>query len=148
ADVQLAPRAAAFDGARAAGWRVRDDAVVLPNALPEPPATRAGFTGGVSEIVFFGSLEIRKGFDLFLDAVRDLPDELPVAFLGADAEMSDGVPATVAVRRALAGRPFALRTDLDRDRALAYLRGPGRLAVLPYVAANFPYAAVECAQHG
>src|SRR5262249_19614648 len=143
-DVQLAPCRAALDWARAAGWRVRPDARVLANAWPDPAEGKPPPAGGAEEVVFLGRLEVRKGIAPFLDVVSHLPAGLPVTFLGADAELPDGVPGSVAVRRRLTDRPFTLRTGLDTEQALAYLRGPGRLAVMPSLAETVPYAVLEC----
>jgi GT2 family glycosyltransferase len=93
-------------------------------------------------------MEIRKGFDIFVEAARHLPPGLPVTFLGKDTRLGDGPPASDEARRVLAGRPVTLLTRCNQEEALAYLRGPGRLAVMPSLMDNYPFTVIECAALG
>jgi glycosyltransferase involved in cell wall biosynthesis len=147
-DVQLAPCRRLLDCARSNQWRVRPDAQVLGGGFPDAPPNPTQDPGEPREVVFFGRLETRKGLEVFLDACDRLPPGLRLTFLGPDADRHDGRPASAWVRERLRGRPAELLLELDREQALAYLRGPGRLAVMPAPADPFPYAVVECATQG
>ncbi len=111
------------------------------------PPGRLSSSGEVKEIVFFGRLEVRKGLLLFLEACRHL-GPMPLAFVGKDEVLPGGRRASAVVRQALAGRPFSLHTNLDQEQALAYLRQPGRVCVLPSLADNLPFALIECGTQG
>jgi glycosyltransferase involved in cell wall biosynthesis len=145
ADVQLSPSAYMLDYVRRIGWSVRPDARVVPypNALPQ--SVPAGAGDGTPEIVFFGRLEVRKGLEVFLRAIRELPAAVPVTFLGRVNSLPDGRPATDLIRETMRGRRYALRTGLDREQALAYLAGGNRLAVIASLADNSPFTVIECA---
>ncbi len=117
-------------------------------AYPEPKKGVARSNGEVTEIVFFGRLEIRKGLEIFLDALEELPTNLPVTFLGKDTQFNDGPMASSEARRRLAGRHVNLLLNCNQEQAVAYLRGPGRLAVMPSLVDNYPFTVIECATQG
>ncbi len=147
ADVQRSPTRYVLEQARASGWVVRADAQVDGYPFPDRPDRPGDSSGEVREIVFFGRLEVRKGLLLFLEACRHLTP-LPLAFVGKDTVLPDGRRASAVIRQALPGRRVSLHTNLDHAQALAYLRQPGRLAVLPSLADNLPFALIECGTQG
>jgi O-antigen biosynthesis protein len=148
ADVQLAPCRYMLGYARTAGWDVRDEARVVGYAFPEPAGGLADCDGTVNELVFFGRLETRKGLEVFLDAVRDLDPSLKLTFLGKDTDLPDAGWASDLVRTSLPGRKVTILTDRNQEQAVAYLRGRGRLAVMPSLMDNFPFTVIECATQG
>jgi O-antigen biosynthesis protein len=108
----------------------------------------------IRELVFFGRLETRKGVALMMNAIDSLREHEPQAarqlhavtltFLGKDPQS-----ASVQIGKRCAewrGAP-ACQFELDRDRnsALQYLQGPGRVAVIPSLTENSPYTVMECA---
>jgi glycosyltransferase involved in cell wall biosynthesis len=129
------------------GWQVRVDARVVPNCFPHTAAEVAHREGPVQELVFFGRLEQRKGLKLFLEVAKSLPPQVSVAFLGKEVPI-DGVNSGELIQRALAGRAYAVHTNLDRDQALEYLSAPHRVAVIPSLTENFPFTVLECATKG
>ncbi|MDW8284411.1 MAG: glycosyltransferase [Myxococcales bacterium] len=154
ADVVISPSAYMLGWLQSQGWRLPRTCYVQPNVLPRAvraPAVPGGEPLPVRELVFFGRLEPRKGLVLFCDALERLPAEvsrtLVVTFLGKDSPMS-GPCATGAeyVRRRGAAWPFRFQLLSDRSfaEAVAYLRGPGRLAVMASLAENSPYTVLEC----
>jgi glycosyltransferase involved in cell wall biosynthesis/GT2 family glycosyltransferase len=104
----------------------------------------------VSEIVFFGRLEIRKGLVLFCDALDRLAGDpgikdVRITFLGKLTKINDRDGAEVLADRAKAW-PWAWQIVSDRDQsgALEYLQGPGRLALIPSIVDNLPNTVLEC----
>jgi glycosyltransferase involved in cell wall biosynthesis len=149
-DIQLAPCRYMFDYARSNQWRVRADSPVVGYGFPDAP--RAVLVDPspqpLREIVFFGRLEARKGLEIFLDACDHLPAELTFSFLGKDTTLNNGRTAGSWIPERLAGRQVVVQLMLNQEQALNYLRQPGRLAIMPSLADNFPYTVIECATQG
>lgn len=147
ADAQLSPSLYMLDYMRGCGWAVRPEAWAgqpYPEAEFEPPVVDAA----TPELVFFGRLETRKGLEIFVDAVRKLPADVPITFLGKDHVVRDGTPSVQYLRARMGERPHRLLTDHNRARALAYLAEGNRLAVIPSLAETFGYTVAECAVNG
>ncbi len=147
ADVQASPSRYLLEYVRQAGWAVRPDALVAPYPVPDAPGPPPGLGDGPPEVVFFGRLETRKGLELFVEVARGLPPEVRLTFLGRPSVVG-GEPAIGYIRDRLRGRRYQLLTDRGREEALRYLAEGGRLAIMPALADNYPYAVVECAAHG
>jgi GT2 family glycosyltransferase len=100
--------------------------------------------------VFFGRLEERKGLVLFCDALDRLlaaggPRPGRVTFLGKPGRVGPRRAELFIAERAVRWDvPHALVGDRDRAGAQAYLREPGRLAVIPSLEDNSPYTVLEC----
>ncbi|MBY0526020.1 MAG: glycosyltransferase [Gemmataceae bacterium] len=149
ADIQCSPCHSMLEHARSVGWNVRSDAQVIPFAMPDPvPGSVHGPGAGNLELVFFGPLETRGGLDLFVQAVRELPVDIPVTFLGKDAMGATGLSGVDFIRANLDCRPLALLTDLDHEQAMGYLRAGNRLAVIPSLAESYPGTVIDCTVNG
>jgi glycosyltransferase involved in cell wall biosynthesis len=156
AEVVVSPSAYLLGDLERRGWRLPErtfvQQLVLPPAALAPAAADASGpagAGAIDELVFFGRLEPRKGFLLFCDALDALVgrvrgSRLRVTFLGRPA-LVDGRPATAVLdeRRARWPWPVTVLPDLDQPEALAYLRGAGRLAVVPSTGDNLPLTVLE-----
>lgn len=106
----------------------------------------------VGELVFSGSLEQRCGLALFcdtLDRMRSKPLRFRVAFMGNPGTVS-GQSGVSYIQERSRNWPWPVRilTDLDRLARLNYLRGQGRLAVIPSLADNLPDSVRECLDAG
>lgn len=152
ADVVISPSQYMLDWMARQGWRITAPTHVIQNLMPAAAiAAHAHATAplAVTEWVFFGRLERRKGLLLFLDALRRLPEELRrrvhVTFLGKAIQSAD-FDSLACIREAMADwpQPPQILTDRDRDQALDYLRGPGRVAVIASLVENSPYTVLEC----
>ena len=156
ADVVVSPSAYMVHWCQSQGWTFPRDTYVQPYVVP--PGTGLVKPGhavqtAITEIVFFGRLDIRKGLHLFCDAIhqshlRNRPD-VTVVFLGRSADINGLNSAEVVRRRSKKWQcPVKLITDLGRDEAVEYLRGSGRLAVIASLADNSPNTVYECLSNG
>jgi len=158
ADVLVAPSAHVLGWLRARGWPVPTRVFVQQNVYPEGIAedgrAKASATRGpVQELVFFGRLEARKGLKIFVAALDCLAREgvpLPaVTFLGANTTTVAGdAIGWVRTRLLSLGVEVTHLDGWDRAAALAYLRGSGRLAVIPSLLENSPYTVLEMVLEG
>ena len=103
----------------------------------------------MEEVVFFGRLETRKGLEVFCDALDLLADEserldFSVCFMGSETPI-EGVPAGDYLSERARRWPWPSRVESDRDQleAVAYVREPGRLAVMPSPVDNSPNTVLE-----
>lgn len=152
ADVVVSPSQYMLDWMAQRGWRISAPTHVIQNLMPADAIATgehepAAFA--VTEWVFFGRLERRKGLHVFLDALRRVPPELRqrvrVTFLGK-AILTPDFDSLALIREKMADWPLPPRilTDRDRDQALEYLRGPGRVAIIASLVENSPYTVLEC----
>jgi glycosyltransferase involved in cell wall biosynthesis/GT2 family glycosyltransferase len=153
ADVLWSPSAHMLAWMRREGWRLPERILLKPYILLDLPPTRVLAAQKTPELVFFGRLETRKGLDLFCDALdrltkQDVEPRL-VTFLGKIASVN-GIASDEYLRRRSERWTFRwqLIGDLDRDAAMAYLRQPNRVAVLPSRIDNLPYTVLECLGSG
>ena len=147
ADVQMSPSRYMLDYVERQGWKVGDAVVAYPFPDPVVPTPRTD-DQAPTEVVFFGRLEIRKGLDLFLDAVSDIPAGVGVTFLGRDTVLPSGQLATAYIEHRLRGRSFQIHADLMREQALKYLAAENRLAVIASLSETFGFTVAECAVNG
>jgi glycosyltransferase involved in cell wall biosynthesis len=135
-------------------WEMPGRCHVQQNVLPhsawpvEPPA--APLLHEINELVYFGTLETRKGVVLFCDALDAIPSAIAkkiqiVTFLGRES-IVDGIPARTYVQKRAQRWPFPFQmiTGHDADRTMDYLRQKNRLAVIPSLLENSPYRVLEC----
>lgn len=149
ATVQMSPSRYMLEYARNIHWKVRADARVLPNPFPEPLLDRQGECGPAApEIVFFGRLEALKGLEVFVEAAKNLDPRIPLRFVGKNASLPNAGLASEYIKAQLKGRDVSLLTNLNWEQALTYLSKGNRLAVIPSLAENLPYAVIECAVNG
>lgn len=152
ADAVISPSQYMVDWMRHRGWRWSSPTHVIQNLMPEavaeaPQEETSAFS--IVEWVFFGRLEQRKGLLIFLEALRQVPEEMRerirITFLGK-AIVTPQFDSAAVIREKLADWPQPPRLILDygRDQALDYLRQPGRVAVIASLVENSPYTVLEC----
>jgi len=160
ADVVVSPSAHLLAWMTDRGWELPEQAFVIPyftraEATGSPPDVPAGAVDGrISRLSFFGRVDERKGVKLLVDALNEVDPArlqgLELEFLGKTT--SSWPPTRVLgllsdeARRALAGVSFL--TDLDQPQALAHLKRPGTLAVIPSLHDNSPNTIYECLEEG
>lgn len=152
ADGVISPSQYMLTWCRQQGMVLPYHSIVQPNLLSgmAPDGTPAQ---PVSEIVFFGRLEFRKGIVQFCNAIDRLAalGNLPtcVTFLGKFGRVGDEHAGLYIGRRAAAWNTrVQIHSRLDKDAALAYLSQPGKIAVMPSVSENSPYTVYECLLQG
>lgn len=145
-----------------AGWRLPSDIRTIPyftehqlksiidgtDFLTDRPPTAP-----LCELVFFGRIEERKGVKVFTDALKSLEPELlagiEVTFLGRLATFDeDDLLDLLELPTREALKAVNFRSDYDQTRAVAYLRQPGRLAIVPSLLDNSPNTVYECIEFG
>jgi GT2 family glycosyltransferase/glycosyltransferase involved in cell wall biosynthesis len=153
ADVLWSPSSHMIAWMRREGWRLPRRIVKKPYILLDVDAGTGRPAAPRPELVFFGRLETRKGLDLFCDAIDRLVARnlIPprVTFLGKTASVN-GRPSEDYLRDRARSWPFPWKivSNLDRNRAMAYLKAPDRVAVLPSRIDNLPYTVLECLGSG
>ena len=152
ADAVISPSQYMVDWMRHRGWRWSSPTHVIQNLMPDaqtelPSVDVPAFN--ITEWVFFGRLERRKGLLVFLDALRQIPADLrarmQVTFLGK-AIVTPQFDSAAVIADKLADWPgvVTLLPDYDRDQALDYLQQPGRVAIIASLVENSPYTVLEC----
>ena len=176
ADAVVAPSDYMLEYVRQRGWAVPHNSFVIPNvvqvpAVPSGDGSSAAATVGavepVTELVFFGRLEERKGTRLLIAALEHLYslDPVPpalaavrnITFLGRDqqdlktrSEASWLLAGALDAIKQYTNATFSYQflSTMDRDEALVYLQNSSRLALLPSLADNSPSTVLECIAHG
>jgi glycosyltransferase involved in cell wall biosynthesis len=152
ADVVVGPSEYLLRQYESYGWSLPERTYVQPYPFRlddiEPQARRTD----VKELVFFGRLETRKGLWLFCEALDRISERLRghvVTFMGRMTDVG-GVPSAALIIERASRWPFRVRllTQLNQTDAVAYLREPGRLAVMPSLADNSPCVLYECMSNG
>ncbi|NII12387.1 glycosyltransferase [Oleiagrimonas sp. C23AA] len=150
ADAVISPSQYMIDWTRQRGWQLPDQVHVIQNLMPDGlEAPAESVSAPITEWVFFGRLERRKGLFIFLDALKRVPADrrqrIRVTFLGK-AIQSEQFDSLAAIGERLHDWPHPPRiiADHDRDQALAYLQQPGRVAIIASLVENSPYTVLEC----
>jgi glycosyltransferase involved in cell wall biosynthesis len=158
ADVLVSPSRYLIDWMVEHGWAMPQRTSVIQNVVGGAERIGAAWADwrgqGVTELVLFGRQEVRKGLELFCDALdllhrtTDLA-AVTVTFLGKFSHVAGLHSGIYVVERARRWRaPLRLVTVYDQGEALDYLSRPGVLAVIPSLAENSPCVVAECLQFG
>jgi hypothetical protein len=160
ADAVVSPSAYLVDWMRGQGWELPSQTFVIPHVSrsgatgePPPPPVRAD-SKRVDRVAFFGRLEERKGLRPFLAALNALEPELlervEVEFIGrpTSAWPVERVTELLSETTVRALRGVSFQPALDQHQALARLRRPGTLAVMPSFEENSPNTVYECLENG
>jgi glycosyltransferase involved in cell wall biosynthesis len=156
ADVIVGPSRHLIDWMGQAGWNLPAQRHVIPyfteahtidvHSRVQPAAERSD---PLTELVFFGRLEERKGVRVLTGALNllgpKLLDGVTVAFVGREATLTRAdVTAMIDpdVRDRL-GR-LLFHGHFDQAQARAYLKQPGRVAIVPSYLDNSPNVVYEC----
>jgi glycosyltransferase involved in cell wall biosynthesis/GT2 family glycosyltransferase len=151
-DFVVSPSRYMVEYLRGTGWSFQTDPVVLglPYLAPEKkpaPGTKAA----TKRLVFFGRLETRKGFPLFVSSLRLLFAQEPAALQGIEEivflgdEQEPGAVDHVRGELSALQIPVLHVAGADSDAAQMYLgaNASDSLVVVPSLAENFPYAVIE-----
>jgi glycosyltransferase involved in cell wall biosynthesis len=154
ADAVVSPSHYLLNWVSSQQWEIPSRCHVQQNILPqsawpaEPLASPR--LQEIDELVYFGTLETRKGVALFCDALDAIPAAIAnkiriVTFLGRES-IVDGIPARTYVEKRGPRWPFRFQiiSGHDANMTMDYLRGKNRLAVIPSLLENSPYRVLEC----
>jgi len=118
-------------------------------ALPSRPNS-----GKLSEIVFFGRLEERKGLRLFVSAITMLDTlitkrDLSVVFLGKHNMVGSETSREYLQKNTAGwGCNWRIEDRFSQAEAISFLRQSGRLAVIASPIDNSPCTVYECLTYG
>lgn len=120
--------------------------------FPDPLHTKSVPPRSITELVFFGRQERRKGFDLFLEAIKSEPRlrNIDLTFLGRFDRIDREFTGS-RVFRLLANHGGAIKflNNLDHDEAFSFLeRRTQAIAVMPSSIENSPCTVGECLTMG
>lgn len=172
ADVVVSPSEYMLEYVGRRGWKLPRHSLVIPNIVqPAAPSINtfrlADKVAPVSELVFFGRLEERKGTRLFIEALElllaanstltaNVSRIDTITFLGKDTtDSATGVETSSLIANALmhlqaqSPHPFKYQflPGYGREDAIAYLQNDKRLTVIPALADNSPSTILECISH-
>ncbi len=157
ADAVVSPSRYLLGWMRGRGWALPDRSLAVPlltegalfGRAAQPPAASP-----VSRIAYFGRVEDRKGIQPFLRAVAGLGHarlaRLELHLLGSTsvAWTPERLAGELGEAALASLRAFEAHTALTRTEALALLRRPGTLAVIPSLDDNSPNTVYECLEAG
>lgn len=158
ADELISPSQFLFDWMLNRNWTLPENQKVILNLPPSKrfnktasaPAKSTDKNGSKVELVFFGRLEFRKGFDIFLRALKLLNKEdkeliSQVTFLGRDVSLGD-INASTYIHEQTEGLniPVKLITDYDRTQANEHIKQDNKLVIIASRTENSPYTVYEC----
>jgi GT2 family glycosyltransferase/glycosyltransferase involved in cell wall biosynthesis len=152
ADTVISPSRHMIEWMRRERWSLPEHVEVLANPVPfhaRPNGALSDNVSGVKEFVFFGRLEPRKGIVVFARALSllqaDLVAGFTVTFLGKRSKLDVTHLAKNLLPKALSWRVI---DDLGASDAVAYLKEPGRVAIVASLMENAPMTVVECLGQG
>jgi len=165
ADYSLSPSQYMFDWMQSHGWEMSKKSLVLPylldldHTITEASSKLAKKCFDRQHIIFFGRLEVRKGFDIFVQALNILAIKLKnrdrkikITFLGKNGQTSCGSPINSLnqyLKENIGAYEITFETQMSHFDALNFLKShPSALVVIPSLLDNFPYVCLECAVLG
>ncbi|MEM1400705.1 MAG: glycosyltransferase family 4 protein, partial [Pseudomonadota bacterium] len=152
ADAVIGPSAYLLRTYQSYGWTLPSQTFVQPYLLGSADTKTQRRAEPIDELVFFGRLEHRKGLWMFCQALDRLAAQgkTPnVTFMGRMTPTGN-VPSGAFLLNRAADWPFRVRllTEFGQEDALAYLKQPGKLAVMPSLADNSPCVVYEAIELG
>ena len=159
ADFVLSPSGHMFEWAETNSWELARDHRIIPYLFMPPDLDIPQKSFDDKTLVFFGRLETRKGFEVFLSALQLLAPffrqqrrRLDVHCLGKVAPTRVG-DSHEAIDYFLSNERdvynVAVQSDLSQSEALAFLaRNSQALIVAPSLLDNLPFAIIECVELG
>lgn len=154
-DFLVSPSRYLLDWMKGHGWRLPRRYFMIPNFVSDGNNKYKAdeiALAEISELVFFGRFETRKGVDIFCEALAlvspDLLANISITFLGKDDHFTQiDILKMLRPLKNYSGKIKFLR-NLESAEALQYLANPGRLAVMPSRQENSPCAVAECLERG
>ncbi|MCD6034322.1 MAG: glycosyl transferase family 2 [Rickettsiales bacterium] len=158
ADHIISPSAYMLRWYQEQGWETKAEQHVIPNnlSLNANSHVASSTSQPITNIVFFGRQELRKGLGIFCDAIEMLAYESPelltgqkITFLGKASTVHNEVSTHyIAQRMKHIDVPFDIQGNFNTHEAIAYLQTPGTLAVVASLLENSPYVVMEVLAYG
>lgn len=159
ADFLLAPSKAIYNWALKKGWKLTPNRYVLFNPYI---GNKSNINKNIdlNHFIFFGTLDYRKGLDIFCDAIElfckeNLSDScdtpLKVSFLGRNVTIdANNTTSNHYIHTRLDMLPVVIEIHNDFDTFMAndYIKKSNGIAVLCSTLDNSPYSVVECIENG
>ena len=155
-DMVISPSQYLLDWYQGAGVKLPKSKVlnwILPqwveHATPTGPlSTRAIEPGSITELIFFGRHERRKGFEIFVDAIAALPVSFQpaITFLGRFDTLDLEFTGSYVLRKLTNYRgPIEFLSDMGQKDAINLIRSSNNaLCVMPSLVENSPCVVGEC----
>lgn len=154
-DVVISPSRTMIDHVRAHGWSLADEQITVIGLPYFPPMFVAPLASAATrKLIYYGQLETRKGFEMFVSALMEVSRQRPelasalekVVFLGANGiNQYDGnlQPVWDDLRRS--GYTTEHLADMTPPQSLDYLAANAHdsVIVIPSISDNFPYSVIE-----
>jgi glycosyltransferase involved in cell wall biosynthesis len=155
ADITIFPSRYMKDWSEGKGWNC-NNAEIIPNHFESANKSElSNKTKKITEFVFFGRLETRKGLSLFLNALellikKDQGIDLPkITFIGKNGLVGNRLASEVINDYICShGLQANIIDNYDSESALKYLEEKGRCAIIPTLQDNLPYVVIECVERG
>ncbi len=147
ADHQISCSAELLDTVKSFGWDFEPGLETIDSLIPKQRLDIRRVEVTQPELVFLGSLGVKEGLLPFLEAMKRLPSDVPVSFLGRDTVINHS-PASSLIRSEIGRRPCHCRDAGSAEEVMQYLASPNRIAVLPHVDQCDPHLAMQCIVNG
>lgn len=152
ADIAIFPSKHMFDWCMQHDWQLPPEKLVIPYHI-DVKARDSHRVDKVSELIFFGRLETRKGLEIFVQALLEVSRTytLPrITFIGKIGQTSEGkADAFLAKHLEPAGIAYSVVVDKSAAECMALFEHSSDSAVvIPSLLDNLPYTVYECIAHG
>jgi glycosyltransferase involved in cell wall biosynthesis len=156
ADAVVSPSRFLLQWMQDRGWQLPQSFVApyFTQSTADGVSVTPAATAKLKRLAFFGRFEERKGLRPFLDAINGLEPGLltgvELAFVGRETSQwpVEQIVRTISNRVKPSVRGLRIETGLDQPEAIAFLKEPGTLAVMPSLLDNSPNVVYECLEHG
>ncbi len=153
ADIVISPSQYLLNWMEEKNWHFPKQTFVQPNLFPSAAVQEESQSNQkhneISEIVFFGRCEPRKGVEIFCDAMDKINHKIKnitqITFLGKNTISPDFNSSSYIKKRAKNWKVgYQILSDYNREEALNYLKQAGKIAIIPSFIENSPYTVMEC----
>lgn len=163
ADILMSSSIYMIDWIKDNRWKMPDETIISPDIIYNDESL--GETGInndkiiekriIKELVYFGNFKTQFGLEIFMNSLDILkfrnsfsPNNITVTLLISGQEIDDSIINNLQDKAKEWNCRLNIIDSFDFNQSAKYLRGGGRLLVLPYLLGNAPYILTECFYHG
>lgn len=152
ADILVGPNAYILNWYASNQYQMSLKQTVIPLPIFPPIKKKEVTHFNYTNLCFFGRLEIRKGIDIFCDAIDILHEKgrhpTHLYFLGRSSAVFDlNSLEYIEMRSANWKSNIHIHTEFDRDDCIDFLLSLNALVIIPSRNDNSPYCVHECIAH-